>query len=175
MPAPSSNTSASPARQHQWRARRWPGLVLNLCLWLALWALLSSNQGWEFGLPLAVLATLASLRLQLHAGPMHLRYLPGFLGFFILELFIGGWDVARRAWHPRLPIKPQWVRYEMSSADPRVQLLLSAMVGLLPGTLVSHLEGQTLHLHALDHQQSWSDTVARLEQHLDQLLKGPSR
>ncbi len=174
MPAPSSNTSASPARQ-PWRVRWWLGALLNLGLWLALWALLSSNQGWAFGLPLALLATLASLRLRLHTGPIHLRYLPGFLGFFILELFIGGWDVARRAWHPRLPIKPQWVRYEVSSADPRVQLLLSAMVGLLPGTLASHVDGQTLHLHALDHRQNWSDTVAHLEQHLDQLLEGPSR
>lgn len=174
MSAPSSNTLTSPARQ-PWRVRWWLGALLNLSLWLALWALLSSNQGWAFGLPLALLATVASLRLQLHAGPIHLRYLPGFLGFFVLELFIGGWDVARRAWHPRLHIRPQWVRYEMNSADPRVQLLLSAMVGLLPGTLASHFDGRTLHLHALDHKQHWSHTVTRLEQHLDQLLKGPSR
>ena len=89
MSAPSSNTSASPARQ-PWRVRWWLGALLNLGLWLTLWALLSSNQGWAFGLPLALLATLASLRLRLHTGPIHLRYLPGFLGFFIFELFIGG-------------------------------------------------------------------------------------
>tara|TARA_R110002051_G_scaffold90269_3_gene158972 strand:+ start:36845 stop:37258 length:414 start_codon:yes stop_codon:yes gene_type:complete len=135
--------------------------------------LLSSNEGWLLGLPLALLAAWAGVRASLHVGPVQLRYLPAFLGFFIAELFIGGWDVARRAWHPRLPIKPQWVRYQMSCTEPRVQLLLSAMVGLLPGTLASHFEGQTLHLHALDHQQNWRNTVGRLERHLGRLLQGP--
>lgn len=154
------------------RAGTLPGLLLGLGGCLALWALLSGNQGWEFGVPLALLATWVGVRANFDVGAVRLRYLPAFLGFFLCELFIGGWDVARRAWHPRLPIQPQWVSYSMSSEEPRVQLLLSALVGLLPGTFASHFTGQTLHIHALDHRQNWQDTVQQLEQHLQRLLPG---
>jgi len=77
--------------------------------------------------------------------PIHLRYLPGFLGFFHFRtLYPAAGDGRPGRGIPRLPIKPQWVRIEVSSADPRVQdCCLSAMVGLLPGTCTS-LEGQTL-------------------------------
>lgn len=170
MRTPSHSPQSSPERGKPHRGKL-PGLVLSLAFWLALWALLSSNQGWEFGVPLALLATWASLKVKLQVGPVHLRYLPSFLGFFLAELFIGGWDVARRAWHPRLPIAPQWVTYEMTTEQPRVHLLLSAMVGLLPGTFASHFEGQTLYVHALDQRQHWRNTAQRLEQHLERLLK----
>lgn len=166
LPAPAS----APGRS---LARRWFGFALSFVTWLALWALLSSNQGWEFGVPLALLAAWAGWRANLHVEPVYLRYLPPFVGFFFIELCLGGWDVARRAWHPQLPIEPEWVCYEMNTTEPRAQLLLSAMVGLFPGTLASHIEGHTLHLHALDHRQDWRTTVARLEKHLDRLLKGP--
>lgn len=146
--------------------------MLSLGVWLALWALLSNNQGWAFGVPLALLAAGVTVQVSLNVRPVQVQILPGLLAFFIVELFIGGWDVARRAWHPRLPIAPKWHRYPMSSTDPRVKLLLSAMVGLLPGTLASHFEGQTLYLHTLDHKQSWHGTVERLEQKLDRLLGG---
>jgi multicomponent Na+:H+ antiporter subunit E len=44
------------------------------------------------------------------------------------------------------------------------------MVGLLPGTLASHHENQTLHVHALDQHQDWEKTVTELELRLSQLL-----
>lgn len=165
-PGPASAPGRSPAS-------RGVGLVLSFATWLALWALLSSSQGWEFGVPLALLAAWAGWRANLHVEPLYLRYLPAFIGFFLIELCLGGWDVARRAWHPQLPIEPGWVCYEMETTEPRARLLLSALVGLFPGTLASHTEGHTLHLHALDHRQDWHGTVARLEKHLDRLLRGP--
>lgn len=170
-PAPSPTFAPEPFPPGRSHARRLFGLALNLATWLTLWALLSNNQGWAFGVPLAFMAAWVAWRVSLHAEPIHLQHLPAFLGFFIAELFIGGWDVARRALDPRLPIAPQWVEYRMVSEEPRVQLLLSAMVGLLPGTLAADFQGQTLHMHALDHRQDWHATVARLERKLERLLK----
>lgn len=172
MPPVSRSRSSSPQRQ-QPRSSTWSGLALNLGIWLALWALLSGNDGWVFGVPVALLAVWASHQVRLQVGPLQLRYLPAFLGFFLTELVIGGWDVARRAWHPQLPIAPRWLRFDMSSEEPRVQLLLSALVGLLPGTFASHYAQQTLYIHALDHRQNWRSTVQRLEHHLDRLLREP--
>lgn len=172
MPPESRSRSSAPQRQqpHTWTLA---GLALNLASWLVLWALLSNNSGWAFGVPLALLAVWTSILAKVHVGPVHLQYLLAFLGFFFTELFSGGWDVARRAWHPQLPIAPRWLRYEMTSEQPRVHLLLSAMVGLLPGTFASHYQDQTLFIHALDHRQNWRSTVQRLEHHLERLLKEP--
>lgn len=172
MPPVSRRRSSSPQRRPP-RNSAWSGLALNLGIWLALWALLSNNSGWAFGVPLALLAAWASQRVRLQVGPLQVQYLPAFLGFFLTALVIGGWDVARRAWHPQLPIAPRWLRYDMSSQEPRVHLLLSAMVGLLPGTFASHFQQQTLFIHALDHRQDWRSTVHRLEHHLERLLKEP--
>lgn len=149
---------------------RWLGPFLGFCTWLALWALLSQGQGWAFGVPLALIGAFVGYRLRLHTGKLRLQVLPAFIGFFLLELFAGGWDVARRALHPKLPIAPAWQTFELTATDPRAKLLLSALVGLLPGTLASHHEEQTLHIHALDQQQDWQSTVTRLEALLAQLL-----
>lgn len=144
--------------------------VFSFCAWLGLWALLSHAEGWTFGVPLAAIATFVGYRLELRSGSLRLREVPAFLGFFLRELFSGGWDVARRALHPHLPVAPAWKTFVLTSRDPRVCLLLSAMVGLLPGTLSSHHEGQTLHVHALDQHQNWERTVAQLELRLSRLL-----
>lgn len=160
----------SGAGNHPGKINSLLGATFGFCAWLALWALLTQAQGWAFGVPLAAIATFVGYRLRLRCGSLRLRVLPAFAGFFLRELFSGGWDVAWRALHPRLPIAPDWQTFALSSRDPRVCLLLSAMVGLLPGTLSSHHTGQRLHVHALDQHQDWQRTVARLEELLSRLL-----
>ncbi|GAB3478503.1 Na+/H+ antiporter subunit E [Azotobacter salinestris] len=136
----------------------------------ALWALLAEGRGWALGIPLVLLAT--SLALWLGTAPvrLHLPALPGFVAFFTWHMLQGGWDVARRALHPRLPLAPAWRDYPLACSEPRVRLLLSALVGLLPGTLASEVEGDCLRMHLLDHEQPWQATVAELERHLARLL-----
>lgn len=144
--------------------------ALGFFAWLALWAVLSDAEAWTFGVPVAAIASMAGYRLRLRCGALRLQVLPVFLGFFLRELFSGGWDVARRALLPRLPIAPGWQTFTLATCDPRARLLLSAMVGLLPGTLSSHHDGRVLHVHALDQHQDWRRTVARLETLLSRLL-----
>lgn len=136
----------------------------------ALWALLAEGRGWVLGVPLVLLAT--ALALWLDAAPLrlHLPSLPGFVAFFCWHMLLGGWDVARRALHPRLPLAPAWRDYPLACGVPRVRLLLSALVGLLPGTLASQVEGDCLRVHVLDHEQPWQATVAELERRLARLL-----
>ncbi|PLW82544.1 sodium:proton antiporter [Kineobactrum sediminis] len=145
-------------------------MILGFFIWTALWALLSQNSGWVFGIPVAALATLAGYRLGLRSGPVRPQALPTFLVFFLRELFSGGVDVARRALHARLPIAPAWQIFTLTSRDPRVCLMLSALVGLLPGTLASHHKGSELYVHTLDQHRDWQSTVARLENLLSRLL-----
>ena len=62
-----------------------------------------------------------------------------------------------------------------TSRSPRVRLLLSALVGLLPGTLSSRIEGDHMQVHVLDERLAWQPTVAELERWLERLLGGLER
>lgn len=142
-----------------------------LALFLLLWLILSGGQGWGFGVAAALAAATLAYRLPLVWPGLNLSRLPACLGFFTRELFIGGWDVARRALHPKMPIDPAWEVHTLSSTNPRVHLLLSALIGLMPGTLASHYEGNRLHIHTLDRQRNWRSSTERFEQLLDRLLE----
>lgn len=142
-----------------------------LLVYAALWLLLSGASGWAFGLICALAATGLSLWLKLPPVGLRLVYLPRLLLFFLHETLMGAWDVARRALHPKLPLDPAWVTHSLDCANPRVRLLLSAMVGLMPGTLSTHIEEDTLHLHILDQRQAWRLPVEKMETHLARLLE----
>lgn len=147
-------------------------LWCDACFWLVahalLWGLFAGGQGWALGLPSVLLATAVSHWLGLQPPRMRLAALPGFLGFFLLRMVAGAWDVARRAVHPRRPLAPAWVDYRLR--HPAVGMLLSALVGLLPGTLSSQVDDGLMRLHVLDERQPWEPTVALLERHLARLL-----
>lgn len=141
-----------------------------LMLYAALWLILAGGAGLGFGAVCVLLATWLSLALGLQPLYLKLFYLPHFVFFFMREVVAGAWDVARRALHPRVPIAPALVSYPLGCANPRVRLLLSAIVGLLPGTWASHFDDQFLHLHVLDQRQDWRASVAEMERQLARLL-----
>lgn len=145
-----------------------------LLVYTLLWVLLSGATGLWFGLAYALAAAGLSLWLKLPPLGLRLLYLPRFLVFFLYETLLGAWDVAKRAFDPQLPIDPAWVTYSFHSADPRVRLLLSAMVGLMPGTLATHGDEAMLYLHILDKGQDWLTPVAQMEAQLARLLGGTS-
>lgn len=155
--------------QAAWRRGATDALFWSL-IYTALWALFAAGQGWTLGAPTIALAVALSLRLGLRPLAMHPIALPAFLGFFLKHMLLGGWDVARRALQPRCPLQPAWHPYPLVSQSPRVRLLLSAMVGLLPGTLASRIDGQQMRVHVLDERLPWQATIAELEGHLERLL-----
>lgn len=155
----------------RWEWRQYWWWVL---LFAVLWWLLAGFNGWLFAITAALGGAAVAMRLALPLPQLHWRRLPRFLGFFAVQLVLGGWDVARRALHPRLPLAPGWVSYRFTSTNPRVHMLLSAIVGLLPGTLASHYDHQQMAVHALDQHSDWHPTIARLESLLDRLLIAPA-
>ena len=139
-------------------------------LYAALWALFAEGGGWSLGVPSVLLAVALSLWLGLRPLRLRMLALPGFVGFFLRHMLVGAWDVASRALRPRRPLQPAWHDYPLTSTSPRVRLLLSALVGLLPGTLASGIEGARMRVHVLDERQPWQRVVAELEQRLQRLL-----
>lgn len=158
MPSPSAN---------RWFSRR---TLFWLLLYTGLWSLLTGAKGWYIGAPCVLGA--AALSVWLNSPPWHirLRVVPGFLLFFLGTLIAGGWDVARRAVQPRMPLDPAWVSYPLNISHPRFRLLLAAAVGLQPGTLAAAIEGDSLTMHVLDSKLPWLKGVAQLEQQLIRLL-----
>ncbi|HDZ56966.1 MAG TPA: sodium:proton antiporter [Pseudomonas xinjiangensis] len=149
-------------------------LIMHSFFWLAIytafWLLLAGTEGWYIGIPAVLAATWLSRQLHLRPWLFRLQHLPTFLWLFFAELCTGGWDVARRALHPRLPLDPAWVHYPLTCKQPRVRLMLSATVGMMPGTLATVIEGDCLTLHVLDQHQPWHTNIARLERELDNLM-----
>lgn len=137
-----------------------------------LWWALTGGDGWMFGIPSAVLATLAAIRLQ--SGPWRLRLtrLPVFIVFLLHAMLAGAWDVALRVLRYRCLVEPIWTTYPLKVDDRRVRYLTSLIIGLLPGTLVSRTVGDHLEVHVLDERLSWRPTVVELERQLALLLNG---
>lgn len=152
------------------RLRRLAPALYWWALFAGVWLIVSGADGWAFGLVCSLLATWVALGLRLQPLYLRFHYLPNFIGFFAYEVAVGAWDVARRALHPRVPLNSALLLYPLRCGDTRVRLMLSAMVGLLPGTWASHFDDQYLHLHVLDQQQSWFESVANMERHLARLL-----
>ncbi|MEX1198967.1 MAG: Na+/H+ antiporter subunit E [Pseudohongiellaceae bacterium] len=160
---------SSPARHSKKRRPSLTRILAWLALTTALWTLLSSNSGWYLGIPVVLLATGAAATLNTRPWTLRIQHLPAFALFFLHNSLRGGWDVALRTLRRTAPVAPAWARHELRTEDPAVRLALSAIVGLLPGTLASHFDDTHLHIHLLDENTDWQGTVGKLEQLLIRL------
>jgi multicomponent Na+:H+ antiporter subunit E len=118
---------------------------------MLLWWVLAGDTAWLFGLPVVALAVGASMALQptrhLHIRPLGLLR---FLAFFALRSSRAGFDVARRALSPGLPIAPAIVDHRLRLRSGAARVFLADTMSLLPGTLTAALAGDRLRLHVLD-------------------------
>lgn len=87
-----------------------------------------------------------------------LARLPGFLAFFVCHSFSAGMSVAWRALRPRPGLNPLLLEYPLRLPAGAREVLL-ATISLLPGTLSSRIEGEILHVHALDEAGAYESLV----------------
>lgn len=151
----------------QWRSVDWwlralGRLLVASLLW---WILTEGAEGsWYLGAPAVVLATAASLR---WSGTSHYRVrLLGLLRFstrFLASSLAAGFDVARRALAPSLPLDPALVsvRTQLPPGPPR--WLLATTLSLVPGSLTVTASGDRLLLHSLDRALDIEAEVRGLE------------
>lgn len=127
----------------------WRAVVLAAVLTLV-WYVLTDNSGWGFGAVAVALATLASLMIL---PPKPARWSPlgliWFLSYFLKESLQGGLDIAMRALHPKLPLRPVWIDYRLRLSEETARVLFVMTISLLPGTLSADWEGDTVTVHAL--------------------------
>lgn len=135
-----------------------------------LWAILSGGRGWSFGVPVILVATLAS-SLATPTNRWSLAGVAHFLPYFVWNSLRGGVDVAARALHPGLPIDPAVVRYEMQLDSTEARVLMMNTVTLLPGTLSADLQGNVLLVHVLNVSGLSMDTLRTLERRVRGLFR----
>lgn len=136
-----------------------------------LWALLGQGRGWSFGIPLIVGAVALSDWLRLYPVRVRLHRVPFFISFFLHRLLRGGLDVSLRTLHRNPARHAGWVTYRLSpDSSPDVRLLISAITGMLPGTLAARIDNDVMHMHILDTSMDWRRDTRALEQHLVRLI-----
>lgn len=140
----------------------------------ALWLIFDGLSGWPVGLLAA--AAGGALAGWLSEGPPF-RWNPfrlvGFAGFFVVESFRGGLDVAWRTLHPRMPVNPHFFEYAIALPEGQPRTLLISVISLLPGTLSAELDSDrnVLFVHAL--AGGGRAGVARLERWVAWLFSLP--
>lgn len=139
-------------------------LILSV-VWLAL---TRADPG---GLLPGGLAVLAGTWLSLRLMPPHrqafrlwplLRMTPGFLWRSV----VGGTDVAWRALHPRLPMRPGWRTCPSTLRAGGGRVLLGGEFSLLPGTLVAGTRDGRFLVHCLDTDQVIEADIQRAEREI---------
>jgi multicomponent Na+:H+ antiporter subunit E len=81
---------------------------------------------------------------------------------FLWRSLLGGVDVARRVFNPRLPLSPGWKIMRTRLPDGG-KAALGGEFSLMPGTLVAGSKGDRLLIHMLDTRQDITGDIAREE------------
>lgn len=136
------------------RARAgWTRGALYFVLWLLL---LPSGKAADLGLGVAAAATAAWVSLRLlppEAGGVRINALLLRLPGFLWASVRAGIDVARRAFAPSLPLKPDFVIYPTALPSGHARNSFTSITSLLPGTVPAGSEGDAVCVHALDVSQ----------------------
>lgn len=126
----------------------WLRVLLFACLW---WILTEGRlDGWLLGGVAVIAATWASVALWPSAAHgVRLTALPGFLAFFLINSVRGGWQVALMALRGRRALQPAFLELPLNLPAGAPQILLTTVLGLMPGTVGIELADDRLRLHVL--------------------------
>jgi multicomponent Na+:H+ antiporter subunit E len=149
--------------------------LLRLAVFLGIWIVLDGTDpaGLLVGLAAAAAATWTSLRLlPPFSGRLRIFSL-ALLGLhFVWGSIVAGVDVAWRAFHPRLPLRPGFVTYACRIPAGTVRDLFLAMTSLMPGSLPTDVDERgVLLMHSLDTEQPLADQMADNEARLLRALE----
>jgi len=149
-------------------------VVVRVALLAALWWMLSSGHlaSWIVGAPTVVVAALVSRRLS---PPWRTRLSPiatlQFAVFFLTRSVVGGIDVAARAVHPRLPLRPGFVTFELRLPPGNARIWMTNVISLLPGTLSAQQSGSTLTVHTIDLSAPVAENLRAIEDHIAAMFR----
>lgn len=129
---------------------RW---ALLMALWIAL-----MGVGKAADLLMGGLAALAASKVSLWLMPpsaqsINLLRLTLFLPHFLWQSVLSGWDVARRALAPKLPLRTGIIQYPVTYSAGYLRNTFASITSLLPGSVPCGESTQYLEYHTLDTSQ----------------------
>jgi multicomponent Na+:H+ antiporter subunit E len=148
--------------------------VARLPLFTALWLILTSGNldQWPLALISVLAATAASVRLwPERSWRFRLVGVVRFAGYFLLQSTLGGWDVARRALQPSMPLDPGFVEHPFKLQLEEARVFFAWTVSLLPGTASASMRKDSLIVHALDRRDDVKEKLCELESYITGLFK----
>jgi multicomponent Na+:H+ antiporter subunit E len=146
----------------------WRRAVLLGLVW---WALVEGEpRSFVSGLPVVAAALAVSLWLMPVRRPRPtLAGVVAFLPYFLQKSFLGGLDVALRAFRPTPPLRPGFADHPLRLVDEGPVILFVNLISLLPGTLSARLDPPSLRVHVLDTSLPIAAELALLEEKIAHL------
>jgi len=133
---------------------------------LGLWIVLIGLDPLDLavGVVTAAVASWASLRLlPPETQRVRLAAVPALALRFVWQSVVAGVDVARRAFAPRMPLKPGFVVYPTRYPRGPARNAFASLTSLLPGTVPCRDNEQGLLYHCLDVGQPVTEQLAAEE------------
>jgi len=82
---------------------------------------------------------------------------------FLWQSLVAGWDVARRAFAPRLDLQPGFIRYRTRLPPGSARSAFELIASLMPGSVASDESRDTIEFHCLDTRQPVAEQLAAEE------------
>lgn len=137
-------------------------------LYFALWIVIDQSArpaNLAFGVLATAAATAVSLKLLPPAhGSVRIGALLALLPRFLWQSLVAGWEVARCALAPRLPLRPGFVDYPVQLPRGSARNAFEAISSLLPGSVPTGETESLIEYHALDTAQPVAEQLAAEEE-----------
>jgi len=142
-------------------------LAVRALLYFAVWVIVDQSAkpaNLVVGLIASAAATWASLKLLPPAsGRVRVGLLLMLLPRFLWQSLVAGMDVARRAFAPRLDLKPGFVDYRTELPPGSARNAFELIASLMPGSVPSGETQGTIEFHCLDTRQPVAEQLAAEE------------
>ncbi len=141
--------------------------ALRAALYFVLWIVVDQSakpSNLIFGVLAAAAAAWASVKLLPPAsGRVRLGRLLLLLPRFLWQSLVAGFDVARRAFSPRLDLQPGFVEYRTALPVGPARNAFELVASLMPGSVSSDESENRIEFHCLDTRQPVADQLAAEE------------
>jgi multicomponent Na+:H+ antiporter subunit E len=84
------------------------------------------------------------------SGRVRVAALAALLPRFLWQSLVAGFDVARRVFHPRLPLRPGFVSYPVVLPRGSARNAFTLISGLMPGSMPTDEDETSIEYHCLD-------------------------
>jgi len=143
-------------------------------LFALLWLVLMPSLLWYdllIGLLAVLAATWVSLRLLPPTqGSIGLLALLMLMPRLVWQSVMAGWEVAWRAFHPKMPLAPGFITYPTALEPGLARNTFATLTSLLPGSLACEHTEEGIVYHVLDIHQAHLEQLASEESRLAGVL-----